>query len=172
MNLPLEIYHRYSKFHALKIVAWIGKDKERFEELMQLLFSDDEKIVLRASWLFSMCAEKHPQLIVPWLKKIIAGASAPNAPGAVKRNVVRTLQFVSIPKSLQGKVVNLCFEFLKNPQEAVAVKAFSMTVLANIAQQQPDLKHEIKLVIEEMLPYGSGGIISRGKKVLKQLTGK
>jgi hypothetical protein len=45
-----------------------------------------------------------------------------------------------------------------------------MTVLANIARAEPDLKHEIKLVIEEMLPLGSGGIISRGKKVLKQLS--
>jgi hypothetical protein len=45
-----------------------------------------------------------------------------------------------------------------------------MTVLANIAMEEPDLKDELKIVIEDGLPYGSAAYISRAKKTLKQLS--
>ena len=88
---------------------------------------------------------------------------------AVPRNILRILQFVDIPRPLQGIVTNICFDFLISKEIPVAIKAFSMTVLANIAQKEPDLKNEIISTIQIMLPYGSAGIQSRGRKVLKQL---
>lgn len=170
MVLEQEIFIRYSKARALTILRWIGSDKQRFAEVMKYFFSSDRIAALNSSWLVSMCAEHHSSLLTPWLSKMVNYAGKKNAFEAVKRNVVRALQFVSVPRPLQGRVSNLCFSFLQDPKEAIAVKAFSMTVLANIAAKEPDLKHEIKLVIEQMLPYGSAGIQSRGKKVLKQLS--
>ncbi len=169
MNLELDINRHYSKAHAESIVRQIGDDAELFKQLVKLLFSTDKNTAMRASWILSMCAEKYPQLIFPHLSKIISRTEEPTVSGSVKRNVVRSLQFIEIPKRFQGRVVNLCFSFLQNQKEEIAVKAFSMTVLANIARQQPELKNEIRLVIEEILPYGSAGVVSRGKKVLKQL---
>lgn len=170
MNLELEILKRYSKAGALKIVKWISADKKRFTELMELFLSADNSTSMRASWILSKYAEKNPAAIMPWLPKMIRRASEKNIHDAVKRNVIRSLQFVSIPRSLQGKVANLCFQFLENQKESIAVKAFSMTVLANIAQDEPDLQQEIQLVVTQMLPYGSAGIQARAKKVLKQLS--
>lgn len=84
---------------------------------------------------------------------------------------LRLLQYISIPLSLQGKTINLCFDFLNNPKEPIAVRVFAMTVLGNLAKENADLKNEIIMVIEDQLPYGSAGFLSRGKKVLKQLKG-
>ncbi len=170
MVLEKEIFNRYSKAHALAVVRWIGGDKHRFAELMKYFFSSDRITALNSSWLVTLCAEHHPSVVAPWLSKMVQHAAKNNAFGSVKRNVVRTMQFVPVPRSLQGRVSNLCFSFLQDPKEAIAVKAFSMTVLANIASQEPDLKHEIRLVIEQMLPYGTAGIQARAKKVLKQLS--
>lgn len=170
MILEQEIFVRYSKAHALTVVQWIGGDKHRFAELMKYFFSSDRITALNSSWIVSLCAEHHPPVITPWLSKMVNHAGKKNAFEFVKRNVVRSLQFISIPRPLQGRVSNLCFSFLQDPKEAIAVKAFSMTVLANIAGREPDLKREIKLVIEQMLPYGSAGIRARAKKVLKQLS--
>lgn len=170
MDLELEIQKRYSKQDALNIVRAIGNSNKRFTDLMQLFLSEDTNLSLRASWLVSICAEQHPTLIIPWISKMVKHAGEKNASDAVKRNVVRALQFISIPRIHQGRVADLCFSFLQNPKEAIAVKAFSMTVLANIAKHEPDLKHEIQLVVEQMLPYGSAGIQSRAKRVLKQLS--
>jgi hypothetical protein len=45
-----------------------------------------------------------------------------------------------------------------------------MTVLANIIDDQPDMKKELKLILEDQLPYGSAAFKSRGNKVLKKIT--
>ncbi len=170
MNLEFEIQKEHSKHQSVEIANWVGNDERRFAELMGLFLTGDYRIVQRSSWIVSLCVEQHPALITPWLSKTVNRAAEKNIHNAVKRNVVRLLQFVEIPRVLQGKVTNLCFDFLQDLKTPISIKAFSMTVLANIAKQEPDLKKEIKLVIEQMLPYGSAGIRSRGKKVLKLLS--
>jgi hypothetical protein len=44
-----------------------------------------------------------------------------------------------------------------------------MTVLLNIVKYVPELKEELKIIIEDQMPYASAGFQSRGKKTLKAL---
>ena len=88
---------------------------------------------------------------------------------AVKRNIMRLLQDIEIPKQLYGTITDKSFMLL-DPKETIAVRVFSMTVLANIAKQEPDLKKELRIVIEDQLLYASAGFLSRAKKVLKAIT--
>ena len=44
-----------------------------------------------------------------------------------------------------------------------------MTVLGNLAKQYPEIKAELKLLIEYQLLHQSAGFKSRAKKVLKDL---
>ena len=76
-------------------------------------------------------------------------------PNAVTRNILRLLQFVEIPKGYQGTVADLCFRFLRDRKVAVAIRAFSMTVLTHIARENPELETEIKLILEDQMPHGS-----------------
>ena len=63
----------------------------------------------------------------------------------------------------------ICFSFLQNPKEPIAVRVFSMTVLAQIAKKQPGLKKELTLMIEDQLPYAGPAFRSRARKVLWEL---
>jgi hypothetical protein len=81
---------------------------------------------------------------------------------------MRLLQFVEIPKRYQGQVIQHCFG-LMDPHEPVAVRVLAMTVLANLSRHHPDLKNELKLIIEDQLPFGTAAYLSRSKKILKQL---
>jgi hypothetical protein len=49
------------------------------------------------------------------------------------------------------------------------VKVFGMTVLANLCEKLPELKNELRIIIEDQMPYGSAGFKSRGSKILKKL---
>jgi hypothetical protein len=44
-----------------------------------------------------------------------------------------------------------------------------MTVLGNLTMALPELGKELAILIEDELPYGSAGFVSRGRKVLKQI---
>ena len=68
-----------------------------------------------------------------------------------------------------GKAANSCFYLLANPNQPVAIQAFSMTVLLNICKKEPDLKNELKILIEDQLEYSKPAFKSRGKKTLIEL---
>jgi hypothetical protein len=153
----------------MKIVNYVGNNQKRFDELIKLFLGDEYRVTQRAAWAVSYCAETHPELIRKHLRKIILNLKKP-VHVAVKRNTLRMLQYIEIPKPLLGTVATSCFDFLNSKDEPIAVKVFSMTVLSNICKSHPDLKQELKLMIEAMLPYSSAGIISRTLRILKNLS--
>lgn len=169
MNLVKILMREHSRATCQRIVAYIGTDKKRFGYLINVFFNGTYRLSQRASWPLSFCIEQHPKLVKPHLKKLISGLKKPDLSDASKRNKLRLLQFVSVPRPLQGITSQICFDFLQNRKEPIAVRVFSMTVLANLVEKQPGLKSELRIIIEDELPYGSAGFLSRGKKLLKRL---
>lgn len=169
MDLEVEILREHSKRQSVRIATWVGNDKRRFRELLELFLKGEYRITQRAAWIVKHCADEHPGLVLPYLNEMIDRMLQPGVHDAVPRNVLRILQDVEIPRRIAGKIATVAFEMLASAKEPIAVKVFAMTVLANIAQQEPDLKREICLLIEQQMPTGSAGFRSRGRKILKRL---
>lgn len=168
MNLLESLKKSPSPAQYKQMIAYIGDDKQRFSELTLIYLNGPERITQRAATLLVHFAKKQPELIIGQLPTILKHVS-PKATVAVKRNTVRFLQEINIPKRWQGKIADICFAFLTSHDESIAVKAFSMTVLAHIALENNELKNELIPIIEDQMPYGSTGFRNRGAKVLKQL---
>lgn len=168
MTLREEILREHSKQHTVWLANRIGPNQEAFDELLELFLGDDYRVTQRAAWVVSHCADNHPWLIDKHLQPIIENLQKP-VHVAVKRNTVRILQFVDIPEDLLGITAEICFDFLNSGKETIAVKAHSMTILYNIVKKFPELKEELKLSIEDQLPFGSAGFKNRGSKILKAL---
>jgi hypothetical protein len=167
MDIENQILAVRSKEQVVKIVKWIGKDKIRFEQLMKHFLLGEEQLAKKSAWIIGHCAELYPDLVSPWLKPMVKIMQKPSVHGAVKRNVIRILQFIDIPRSLQGTVANLCFEFITSTDEPIAVRTFSMTVIANIAKEEPALRKELEIVVRQMLPYSTPAFRARAKNILK-----
>ena len=168
MRLREEILKEHSKAYTVYLANKIGPDQEAFDELIVLFLGDEYRVTQRAAWVVTHCVEAHPWLIEKHLKPIIENLQNP-VHDAVKRNTIRIIQSMDIPEELLGLTAELCFQFLNSGTEPVAIKAFSMTVLFNIVKKYPELKDELKMSIEDLLPYGSAGFKSRGRKILKSL---
>jgi hypothetical protein len=169
MNLLEIIAKEHSRKQCDRIVRYVGKDPGRFAMLVSIFLTGPYRITQRAAWPLAYCVEKYPVLIKPHLKKIILNLKKNDLPIAVKRNTVRLLQFIPLSKSLRGQVAEICFTFFSDPGEPIAIKVFSMTVLAGIARDEPELKRELKMLIEDQLPFGSAAFLSRARTVLRQL---
>lgn len=169
MKLREEILKKHSKAQCTKIVKWVGSNQQRFDELFCLFLNDEYRVVQRAGWPLSYCVINHPQFISRHWKKLISNLKKPKLHDAVKRNSIRLMQDLEIPEKYHGEIMEICFRFLESPKEALAVKVFSMSVLGNLSKKYPEIKAELKLVIEDQLPYQSAGFKSRAKKVLKAL---
>ena len=168
MDLERELLKEHSKSQTIKIARYIGNQPERFNILINLMLNGSYTITQRASWVVSCCSDNHPELIQPHLTAVIRNLKKP-VHDAVKRNTLRLLQNISIPKKLHGITTDLCFKFLISTKEPVAVKAFAMTILYRITLTEPDLKNELRIIIEDQMPYSSPGFLSRGKKIISLL---
>ena len=169
MDIESEILKEHSRRQADRIVSWIGGDAGRFRRLMDLFLRGEYRITQRSAMAVGICAERNPALVRPYIGRMLTRMEEPGVHVAVRRCVVRLLQDVDIPEGLLGRVAALCFKYLSAGDSPVAVKCFSMTVLARIAEKEPDLGREIRRVIEQQFPYGSGGFRSRAARVLKGL---
>jgi hypothetical protein len=136
---------------------------------MEYFLQGEGRLAQKSAWIIGHCAEQHPELANPWLKPMIKKIQEPGVHCALKRNGMRILQFVDIPRALQGITANLCFEFISSIEEPIAARSFSITVIANIAKEEPALKKELEIVIKQMLPYATAAFRARAKKVLNNL---
>ena len=164
------ILAEHSKAQTDKILAWIGNNQQRFDQLFDLFLRDEYRVVQRAGWPLGYAAQAHPQLISKHIGRLLKNLDKPGLHEAVKRNTTRILQHISIPEKWQGDVMNRCFTFITDPKEKPAVKAFSLTVLQNLSKQYPEIKPELKLVIESQWENETAAFKSRAKKILKEMT--
>lgn len=168
MDLRKEILKEHTRAQRDRIVEWVGDSQLRFDHLFELFLNDEYRVVQRASWPVSICVENHPAFINNKFSRLIKKLKQPELHDAVKRNTMRLLQFVTIPKKYQGAIMNQCFAYLSSASEAVAIKVFSMGVLGNLSKLYPEIIPEIKLLIEEQMPRQTAGFKSRAKHLLQE----
>ncbi len=163
MKLREQILQEHSKANCITIVEWVGHSRQRFDELFALFLNDEYRVTQRAAWPVSYCVEAHPDFMKKNFGKLVKHLRQPGLHDAVKRNSIRLLQYAEIPAKYQGQVMDICFGYLASPTEAVAVKAFSLTVLGRLAKLYPEIVPEIILRIEDQLPHQTAAFKSRAK---------
>lgn len=169
MKLRDQILKEHSKANCNAIVKWIGFSQQRFDQLFDLFLNDEYRVVQRAAWPLSYSVIAHPEFIQKHFSKLLRNLQKPNLHNSVKRNTIRLLQDISIPVRFHGQVMNICFEYIISAGEAIAVKAFALNVLNNLSKQYPEIKAELKTIIEDRWDYESPAFHSRAKKIFKKL---
>jgi hypothetical protein len=169
MDLLKLLRAEHSKRQTDRIVAYIGDDKERFATLIQLFFTGEYRITQRAAWPLSYCVRRHPGLIGPYYRQLLDNLGRKDIHVAVIRNTVRLLQDVNIPKRWHGRVMSICFDFVADAETPIAVKAFALTILANLSGDYPEIRGELKLIIEAQWEHATPAFRSRARRILKEL---
>lgn len=158
-----------SKRRAAEVAAYACLDSAYFAELMDCFLSDDYRLAQRAAYSVSMAGRERPDLMEPHIGALVDQLERKDIHDAVIRNSVRILQEVEIPEELHGRLMDVCFEFIQNRQVAIAIRAFSLTILYNFSRIYPEIKKELRIIIEEALEYEKPAFVARGKKILKKI---
>lgn len=171
MNLKGVIEAGHSKNQCMKVVDYVGTSRVRFKGLVEVFLKGPYRVTQRSAWPLTICVEKHPELAVPHLPVFISMLTKPNHHDAVRRNILRLLQFVVLPKRLHGKLLKICFDFLASRTEPVAVKVFAMVTIHDIIRSNgsPELAKELTIILENQLPLASAGYRSKASKILRDL---
>lgn len=153
-----------------EVILWAGDNPAKFKILVETMAGNlDQPIRDRASWALGYIAIDNPNLLKYHWDVFVNLLVNKKTSGPIKRNLVRFMQEVEVPDKYQGKVTDRCFELVNDPQEDIAIRAFAMTVLGNMVDKYPELGCELKISIEELLPYASAGLKNRAEKILKKI---
>jgi hypothetical protein len=164
-----EILREHSKENALRIANYACLSKKNFKELIKCFLDKEYRVAQRAAWSVSWAARQRPEMIEPYVKELVAQLERKDVHNAVIRNTVRILEDIKIPTEFHGEVMNACFNFIEKPATPIAIKAFSLSTLFNLSKYYPDIKHELKLIIEENWDTETAAFRARGKKILKAI---
>lgn len=167
-NLREQILKEHSKAQCTAIVNWVGASQKRFDELFHLFLNDEYRVVQRAAWSVCYCCIAHPKFIKNHWGSLLKNLQNPNLHNAVKRNTMRLLKEIAIPQKFKGQIMDCCFKYIENPTEAVAVKAYALTILTNLAKEYPEIIAEIKLLIDDQLPRQTAAFKVRAKVFLRK----
>lgn len=169
MNIKKALLEEHSKYQTMKIVNYIGKSPSRFDQLMQIIVSSDTLLVQRASWAMTHCIEIHPALLKDkHYKQMIQSLEKP-LHDAIKRNVLRSLQFVNIPEEWQGYFYDKSAKLVFASKEPVAIRVFALQVLFNIAKEIPELRSELWELMSDLKDHEKAAMRSRVKRLMKAI---
>ena len=159
-----------SRITADMAVHTIGENQALFKKVLDFALEDNDQYAMRAARVIYLTAINHPELIRPYLNKIIHELSGFKNDG-LKRSMTRILSehYTELNEESQGILVDVCFKYLMDTNEKIALKIYSMDILYNLSQIYPEIKKELIFSIENQLPYASAAIKSRGKKMMKKL---
>lgn len=170
MDLQKLLREEHSKTQSQRIADLVGESKPAFSRLVGIVTGDDLKLSQRGAWAVTCCVEAHPELLPPFLEALIKNLSRPGLHDAVKRNTMKVIAENEIPENLAGLAADTAFRILSSPDESIAARVHSMTVLERLCTMEPELSVELHLLIEHQLPFEtSPGYRSKARRVLKTL---
>jgi len=163
------IHETRNKESMQQIIDYVGSNPNHLEELMNYFLGNNMNISQKTSWALGHIGEQQPELFKGYHQTFIDQLQLNHPHNAIKRNIVRMYQFIEIPEIHEGKFYELAMLFLLDPNEPIAVKAFSMRICEKIALKYPELIPELIQAIESITPNASSGVKNRAGHILKRL---
>ncbi len=153
-------------FNPKKIAQHVVENK-LIKDLIQLCFSHDHLICSRAAWILWFCFELDKKMVIPYVGQLIDNLNNKNIHHAVIRNTLRLFQQQPVPPNHESKMLDMCYKYIQDSSQTIAVRAFAMTVNFNICKSYPELLVELKSILQHLNhPEESPGIKSRIKNTL------
>jgi hypothetical protein len=160
----------HSKILTDELVAFIGNNAERMTELMACFFDEEWRICQRAAWAVGLIGEQQASLIEPFLEQMLLNLKTPKH-DAILRNTMRAIHALpTIPTEVEGLTVDAAFRFLEDPSVSIAIRMFSMRILGKMCKKEPDLKPELRILLEDILEHEKApGVVGAARDVLRKI---
>jgi hypothetical protein len=151
------------------LVREIENHPEKLSDLMEIAFRSDHPKSWRAAWLADKIHDNRPELLLPFIEKMIAALKTETRHGQ-KRHFLKLISLNAIPQKHYSFLLDYCLNCFTSAGEPVSVRVYALQILFAISEDVPDFKTELLSVIEHELElHPTAGIRSRGKKLAEKL---
>lgn len=166
-------------------VAYLVLDNtELFHYLLEIMFTTDTKISIKAAWVLEIVCEQNLSIIVPYLDYFVENIGILKHDSAV-RPASKICNFIAIAytskkdilfkkflsKNHIDKIVETCFDWMISNHK-VATKAYSMNALFLLGKNYDWVHTELKLILQQNISNESAAYKARGKITLDLINKK
>lgn len=151
-------------------VESIGDDPELLDRVYRLALKEEGKTSMRAARVFDLADEARPGLAKDYLDD--AASRIPKIKhSSVQRCLMRTLSRYPLTdnEDILGRFYDFCFSLITSQTEPVAVRYYGMFFAYQTCLKEPDLKHELIPILEEVMRIDSPGMKCRARDFLKDI---
>jgi len=167
VNIKNELLREHSNWQAEKIARYACLSKKNFKELVKCFLSDNNLLAQRAAWSLGKAGSRNPALILAHLPDLIKILERNDVHIALIRNALMILEKTELPIKFQGKITQLCFQFLESGESPPSVKAYSITILHNLSHHYQEILPELRSIVEHRLEFESPAFKVRARKILE-----
>ena len=137
--------------------------------LIEMLADERPAIAKRAGYVFTHTGEHAPGRTLRHLPELVPLLDAEAHP-STRRALCRALTFIDLPEAWLGPVLDRCFGYLEDVEEKVAVRAFAVDIIYRNTAAYPELREELRRLLEWAAPTASAGLKSKARRFLPLLT--
>ena len=168
-SLKENLRRRNLKWNWDSIAADCIANPKQLPYLLDFCTDSERAIQQNAGAVLGKIIDLDEEILVPHLRKILKNLRA-DPHDAVKRATMRVLQTVEIPAEVEGEVFDVAMRYVADFSEAIAIRAFSMTVARRMCERYPTLRHELLPVVKGVFEQkASAGLLARAKREVKIL---
>ncbi|OGX88232.1 hypothetical protein BEN47_09075 [Hymenobacter lapidarius] len=172
MNLRAELLREHSARQTRRLTEYACAHPKYFAELLRVFWYGTPRERQLAADVLGMAGQQRPAWLVPHLAGLLAAAQPDQTEQhpAVRRSVVRVLQFVAVPEEWQALTYDLCLGLLVAPTELVAIRGYALSAATRLAGAYPELATELLAAIESVLSTAtSAALHSRAAREMPKL---
>jgi hypothetical protein len=171
MNFREQLLAELSKQNTVYMASVIGKDKKLFKEMFELVLTNEKNISGRAAWVVEHVWLDYPYMIDPYINDMIDFLPKSKYDNQKRHftKILSTRNLNDLDEDRLGILIDRCFTWLEDPVYPTAVKMFSMQIINNYIQIEPDLATELIAIIENQFNDSTPGFKNKGMKILKEL---
>jgi hypothetical protein len=152
---------------ADEVVQDILNDPSLFQEVFEGMLNKDPVIRMRSADAIEKVSAKRPEYLRPFKSKLINQISKIEQQ-EVRWHTAQMFSYIETSKIERNKIIKILLSYIETDESKI-VKTFSMQTLADFAEKDEQIKPRMINLIKGMIKRGSPAIVSRGKKLLKQL---
>lgn len=153
-----------SRLLADLAVEMVRKDPKLLENLYSISLKEEGQLSMRTARVFDLADEAYPGLAKKYLEKLYY--YIPEAKHrSVQRCFMRTLSRYPITEDeeLLGVFYDFSFRLITDQTAPIAVRYYGMYFAYQTCLKEPDLKHELLPMLDEIIKHDSSGMKHRAK---------
>ncbi|MBT8219067.1 MAG: hypothetical protein KJP00_04555 [Bacteroidia bacterium] len=158
-----------SKALVEKILNAVGSDPEKVDTLIDLIENAEKHVSFNAGWvLYHLLENKN----IEWSRYFdkLWPLLKDNILPAVARSILKYLWYLDKwPDDKFTEVADHLLQYVADPGAPIAYQALSMEALYKHLNPYPELLEELKLILEQGMPYGSAGYKNKAQKLVRKI---